>query len=231
MNEGERLNIPINKEVIDKFKQSNIQVDLMGTVAFVLFGLFEGKLKLLDHADDANKERRMIVLYRQLEHRGLIEKDVANKSLYKLTSKGNEHVTFIKEQCDEEVKSELELDTSTPIAQDPVGGWISEWMAIFPDNNGDGRPLKTHPLNLSLKMKKFIDKYGFDKDTILKATKAYIDAQARSVDGHKYTRTANYFIAKGMGSTYTSDLADWCQRVVDGDFDDLPPDTRILDMV
>lgn len=234
MSEERSLKIQVNKNTIDRFKQSNIQMDLMGTVHVVLSSLFEDRIDLLDHADDANKQRRMIVLYRQLEHRGLIERDVANKALYRLTPKGSELITYLKEQYDEEFISELDdvTENAEPItAEDPVGGWIGEWMAIFPDNNGDGRPLRTHPLNLTTKMKKFMDKYNFDKDTILKATKEYINSQARSVDGHKYTRTAHYFIAKGIGGTSTSDLADWCQRVKSGDFDEEKPDTRMMDMV
>lgn len=236
MSEETSLNIKFNKEVIDRVKQSNIQLDLMGTVLFVLVGLSEDRLDLLEYADDSNKQRRMIVLYRQLEHRGLLERTTVGKSLYRLTPKGEELVSHVKQQCDEDIvftfvhTEEEPTQAEAADASDPIRDWIEQWVNIFPDNNGEGRRLRTHPAHLVAKMRKFIEKYKFDKDTILKATKSYISTQEQGNDGHKYTRTANYFINKGMGSTYTSDLADWCQRVVDGTAETAGPDTRMMDM-
>lgn len=242
MNEekGEYLNLQFNEAIIQRTKEANIQMDLMGSVMFVLFGLFEGKVKLLDCADDSNRQRRMFVLYRQLELRGFLEKDPDKKAIYRLTPKGLEFVTFLKEQFSKEFK-EVHTESFNEVAfpiivdkeDDPIGGWIAEYVNLFPSGNVEGRRFKIHPKALISKMRAFINQYNFDKETILQATKMYLAEQAMSMEGHKYTRTASYFIAKDRGSNYTSDLATWCQRVVDGDFDDPGEqfDTKIMDMV
>ena len=49
------LNIQFNKAIIKHTKDANIQMDLMGSVMFILFGLFDGKVEMLDYADDSNQ--------------------------------------------------------------------------------------------------------------------------------------------------------------------------------
>jgi hypothetical protein len=75
--------------------------------------------------------------------------------------------------------------------------------------------LRVHPISLIPKMKTFVKKYNYSEEIILKATRIYLAEQESSPDGYKYTRRADYFISKDAGEKYISDLATWCQKVVD----------------
>lgn len=232
MGENETLTVQFNESIIAKAKELKIQLDLLGSVLFVLFGLAEGKVKLLHYADDSNKERRMIILYRSLELKGFLEKTVDSNVIYQLTTKGSDFINYVKENS-KEIELEtfihnieplnedsIESDITEDLEAESVGAWIKDYVRLFPAGRVEGgRILRSSPMTLIGRMKAFIKKHGFDKEIILKATKFYVDDMGIQAEGHKYTRTAQYFISKDKGTEYISDLATWCQRVVDGDFE------------
>jgi hypothetical protein len=68
-------------------------------------------------------------------------------------------------------------------------------------------------------MNKFIKEYGYDKDTILAATKAYLKENEDSAEGHLYTSNSTYFIMKERtGDVKNSNLAIACKRYLDGNY-------------
>ncbi len=234
MKKEQVVQIEINDSVIDRMKKENIVMDLMGTTMLILKALFEDKPELLDHADDSNKERRMNVLYMQLTRRGLLERDAESVCHYKLTPRGNELITYLMEQQVTEIKAEGLVPISE-IELESCEGWIHEYVSIFPDVPDGERPIRMHVHTAINKMNAFIKRFKYTKETILAATRAYIDYQEQDGEGHKYTINSNNFISKNPSryANYESALATWCQRWLDTQRGDRPQqfDTRGLEMV
>lgn len=216
--------IKINKTVINRMKGEKIIMDQLGTVMFILKCLFEGKIGLLDCADDSNKELRMNVMYKQLCRRELIEPDGTDKN-YKLTPRGYELATFIAEQegkreevevVSVKVKVETPVSTIAKEVEDECAGWIGEYVDIFPTVSKGDRPLRVHPETCINKMNAFLKKYKYSKEVVLAATKLYIEDQVDQ-GSHEYTSRADNFISKYAAShpEYSSPLAAWCKRYLD----------------
>jgi hypothetical protein len=93
-----------------------------------------------------------------------------------------------------------------------VATWIQEWVDLWPKGIESGgyrvRPSATEALN---KMRRFRIRYPeYDKDVIIKATRAYIERFA--FKGYGYIKIAKYFILKDGEST----LADECDAYIYG---------------
>ena len=91
--------------------------------------------------------------------------------------------------------------------EEKVEDWIDEYRELFPVYH------KGDKIGCISKMKDFIKLYKFDKETILRATKFYIED--RSKDNYVYLRQAHYFIFKDK----TSDLSAYCERTKAGVYD------------
>lgn len=115
---------------------------------------------------------------------------------------------------------------SKPIETDVVD-WIEEYRELFkglkPGSMGDKKACST-------KMEKFVKEYGFDKDTILRATQKYIDNEAMN-NNYKYLQKAHYFIYKQVGGkdNEISNLASFCEEVQDN-VDSKSTSTNVLDL-
>jgi hypothetical protein len=96
------IEIQFNKNIIDKVRSYNFQVDQLGSILFVLFALYEGKIDLLDEFDDSNKQKRALFLYKELELKDLLTSSKEeDNTIYVLTQKGIDLIEFIKEQSNE----------------------------------------------------------------------------------------------------------------------------------
>lgn len=230
------VQVQFSKAIIDRMKAHKITVDVMGTVYLILLALFEEKYDLLDVLDDDSKERRAGVLYRQLVLRGLLEPTTpVDDTFYRLTAKGNELVTFFKEQCKDQLPKNSEvhaedLVTIVETEREDVEKWIGQYVNLFPLNNAEGRMLRTHEVTAGSKMKLFVKRYKYSKDVILAATELYLKEQEHNDSTHKYTKNSSNFIQK-YGTGIESELASWCKRYLDTKNE---PETRfdssILDM-
>lgn len=214
------IQMQFGKPIIDRLKGYRIPVDTQGTVCLVLMAIFEEKYDLLDVLDDSNKERRAGVLYRQLVLRGLLEPtEPGEKSIYRLTAKGNEFVTFLKEQCKEQFPKNREIAAENVMGiaemeQNEVDKWIIDYVNLFPMKNAEGRMLRMHEVPAAQKMRPFIKRYKYDKNTILGATALYIYEQERNDPSHKYTKNSTNFVQK-YGTGIESELASWCKRYLE----------------
>lgn len=185
-----------------------------------------------------------MVLYQTMHRKGLIEPEDDEDVLYKLTERGVELVKFINsldvrrsvsghtaivERSTEEdtrireassTSKENIVSTRSEIPTE-VSDWIQSWIDLFPSTKIEGRYLRTNKNECADRMRWFLKEYKFDKETIFKATKAYLQSQEASADGHRFTRNSSYFIFKGRTKfDRTSDLATWCQRVVEEGFEE-----------
>lgn len=207
------LQVQLNANIIKRLKSHDLYVDHMGTCLIIMLALQEGRYDLLEEFDDSNKNKRAIILYRQLERRGFLEP--TKEYLYKLTPKAQQLLNFIRQEYEQENKEfKLEaLDTVEEIPQhssvELVSDWIGQYIAMFPDN------LQDHPRIVTRRMEEFINQYGYSKEVILGATKLYLNEQENSPTGHQYTRKSIYFIYKGVGNAQICDLATWCKKYID----------------
>ncbi len=98
----------------------------------------------------------------------------------------------------------LPLDSSTD--------FVNQYREIFPKIRlGSGSYARVDARELQKLLDKFIKVYGYSKETILQATKLYVEHfQSR---GYEFMKNSYYFIAKrGEPSV----LAQWCEAVKDG---------------
>ncbi len=226
------MNINIDKEIINRYKAEGLSIEYIGTVFLILSLLKEQDLITLDSMDDENKTKRMMLLYQYLNRKKLI--DIAHegsKQEYSLTNKGYDMASWT--QTSSAIPSVTTSIASPSIKSLPVKAplnvtlevldvknWINEWYQIFPAGKPAGRFLRSeaHAGDCRERMEWFIKEYGYDKNTIMLATKAYINHQENCPDGHTYTRGSNYFIVKDkLKKDRTSDLAIWCRRILNGE--------------
>lgn len=96
---------------------------------------------------------------------------------------------------------------------------IAKYRELFPKGNlPSGSPARISVKELEKKFLWFFNTYQYDWDTILKATKKYVDQYQQ--EGYKFMKTSGYFIVKnGIDRTSVSTLANYCDMILDGDVD------------
>lgn len=214
--------IQFNTAIIEKFRSFKISPDHIASIVLILVALDEEREDILNVLDDENMGRRMLILYRVMERYGMLERNKGGDVNYLLTKLGEELIRFIRNEFENYVGSPLTADVLNPISTMEELDWIQEYIDIFPSDEYCrtyrlNRKLRTHPKDVNTRMQWFIKVYNYTKDTILEATRAYIEQQEGSADGHCYTRGSNYFIVKGSGTDKVSDLASWCESVLHKD--------------
>ncbi len=96
---------------------------------------------------------------------------------------------------------------------------IQEYLEIFPKMKlPSGKAARTDKKNVEVAFKWSFENHQYSWDTILQATKLYVDEYRRN--NYKYMQTSQYFIRKMMADrTWSSELANWCSNVESGDID------------
>lgn len=212
------FHIQLNESIINRLKQERISNDKMISVYVILKALYEKKEELLDILDDSNKEKTMLILYKQLEFKGLIEKTKTEEEAnhYMLTNRGVSLIDYILSEYETKKilkKEEKQIEKN----ETDVESWIKDWIKIFPEGKHNNRYLRSNSKECCEKMKSFINNYNFEKDVIFEATQAYISNQEQSPDGHTYTRNSSNFISKSVTRAKedkVSDLATWCEIIL-----------------
>jgi hypothetical protein len=106
--------------------------------------------------------------------------------------------------------------TSRDLMGDSFSIKIEEYINIFPNKKlNSGKYARVNPKNLEVTFRWFFENYEYDWETIINATKKYVDEY--SLKNYEYMRTAQYFIRKqNTDKTFDSDLATYCQLVNSG---------------
>ena len=97
---------------------------------------------------------------------------------------------------------------------------IDEYLEIFPKFKlPSGKYARVDKKTLEAGFKWFFENYTYEWETILNATRMYVDEYERQ--GYRYMRTSQYFIRKAnnIGKTYESELATYCEVYMNGDTD------------
>jgi len=112
--------------------------------------------------------------------------------------------------------------TSTNILGDNFICRIEEYLEIFPKFKlPSGKYARSDKKNLENNFRWFFENHSYDWDTVINATKMYVDDYERQ--GYKYMRTSQYFVRKLSiaEKTFESELANYCDTYLNGDNDDL----------
>lgn len=191
------FNIKIDKDILAYLGERRIRVDeLVVIMCFVL-----GRLDLLRvflHGKTGDQcTAFMQALVRKDLMRRLAPLEDFDWDNYELTENGNviyedcvvnineEDIALLKDQLAQYLPVDVDFDSL-----------ITEFMALWPDDirNKNGDPIKGSPIDIKKKMKTFINKYKFSKETILKGTENYINGQRSQA--YLYCNQAHYFISK-----------------------------------
>jgi len=96
---------------------------------------------------------------------------------------------------------------------------IEDYSDIFPKFKlPSGKYARSNKKNLENNFRWFFDVHDYTWETILLATEKYV--MEFQLTGYKYMRTSQYFIRKmATDKTYDSELATYCDVVINGDED------------
>lgn len=98
--------------------------------------------------------------------------------------------------------------------------YIKQYRELFPKGNlPSGYPARVHVRDLEQRFIWFKENYDYEWDIILKATEKYVNHYKS--DNYKYMKTSGYFIFKNENGKIISQLANYCDMIIDGD-DDKP---------
>ena len=94
---------------------------------------------------------------------------------------------------------------------------IKNYNEIFPNKKlSSGKYARVNPKTLENAFRWFFENYDYSWDTIISATKKYVDEY--SVRRYEYMRTSQYFIRKqNTDKTWDSDLATYCELINNGE--------------
>lgn len=198
------IRLEIGKNVLDNLKQDNIPMNLAGSVLMILMALYHDNYAFLESLDDESKEKQVMLLYQLLYRKGYIDEtqgEEMEEAFYKLTDKGTDFIRY----------AEMSSFTVENTDAEDLNTWIKDYINLFPEPVRGQRNLRGGEDSCLTRMKWFLKKHKYGKDQILAATEEYINSQAASQDGHKYTVNSDYFIKKGTGVDMTSGLAQACE--------------------
>lgn len=93
---------------------------------------------------------------------------------------------------------------------------IEEFLEIFPTGKlPNGKYARTNKKTIEENFKWFFQEYQYDWDLVIEATQKYVDEYR--MDNYKFMRTAMYFIKKLIDGTVQSELATYCEAILNGD--------------
>ena len=94
---------------------------------------------------------------------------------------------------------------------------IEAYLDLFPKFKlPSGKYARADKKNLEGNFRWFFESHSYDWETVMNATKLYLDQYERQ--GYKYMRTSQYFIRKqSPDKTYDSELANYCDMITNGE--------------
>lgn len=107
-------------------------------------------------------------------------------------------------------------ETNSDIMGSDFYAQIEQYRELFPNIKlPSGKPARTNVKTLESLFRWFFTNYTYNWETILRATKQYLDEYENK--NWAYMRTSQYFIKKqNPDKTFDSDLANYCDMVLNG---------------
>lgn len=155
-----------------------------------------------------------------LELQGLLVKEYVIQTKddkFIFTDKAKKLIKQIEKLFDTKAESSAAQKLGTAYEQN-----IKSYNEIFPAIKlPTGKYARNNLNNLKNAFKWFFDNFDYDWDTIMLATERYV--YEFEIQGYKYMRTSQYFIRKqDPDKSYSSDLANYCEIILNGDEEDKP---------
>jgi len=175
-------------------------------------GLSPNGLYVLYCIKNRNKPKN---INEHLEIRVLVADGFLNND-FEITPKGTAVIEKIEAHY--EIQDDSKIKKKSGLSAKDLEN-ITKYRELFPKGNlPSGSPARISVKELEKKFLWFLNTYSYNWDTILKATKKYIDQYQQ--EGYKFMKTSGYFIVKnGLDRTSVSTLANYCDMVLDGDAD------------
>jgi hypothetical protein len=113
-------------------------------------------------------------------------------------------------------KSKLNKKTKVELTDE----LIMSYLEIFPRGKlPSGKQARADKKNIRSNFDWFFKTYSYDWDTVIKATKLYVDEY--ETKNFLYMRTSQYFISKmNPDRSRESELANYCAQIISGDYQD-----------
>jgi len=200
----------INEEIIKTLENNDLNVGLYLTLLFAI----EQKLSMsffLIYKDEI----------KQLQSLNIIEFDTINEGLFKLKSPyslWSNTLNTMKIIMANKGQNKIAKSNLEKVAKVEITEWIDKWLALFPKGMSkklgyDIHGNKSECLNRMSKFRRDnFDKYN--SETIILATKLYLKEQERNK--WAFTKKNVKFIYDENGSM----LENYCERIVDGDYEE-----------
>lgn len=207
------IRIEYNEQIIQTMRNYGVSTDILGSTLLILFALYENRQDILDHLDDSNRDRRLIILYRQLVRKNFLETTEEDELYhYNISMKGKHVVEFVKEQFSlEGIDMNVEIIENNIVVKEFVGDWIQQYLETFPKEKRDNSKVVT------VRMEEFMENFSYDKDTIIGGAKMYNVYHEQKDTEMQYRKKSQYFIYFGNGKSRTWDLATWCENYLTQD--------------
>lgn len=202
--------IKADKDLLTYIGARRIRIDEM----FTLVCYAQNRLDLLKVFLNGRTGDQCTVFMQAMERKGLMRKlspDAENFDWdnYTVTEEGNEVyedcIMYFTETMDAPPQVAQVAPIVVPTGDAEIVDISIAFINLWPEGvkNQAGDRIKSHLSDVVTKMKKFVTKYGFDKDTILAATQRYLDRQRPQ--GYAYCNQAIYFILKDNVSKLASE--------------------------
>lgn len=200
------FNIKIDKPLSSYLSEVGIRLDEL----FVIICHSTDKEELLKSYLNSKSGDQKTAFMQSLERKGLVrrltpELEDFDWDNYDLTEKATEVYTDIEPNI-----SLVEIASLLSTSEDDIEEFVAIFLDKFPAGirNKGGEVVKAHPTDVKKKMKTFLKKYKYDKETILEATDRYLTRM--KTDGYGWCNSAHYFISKDN----ISKLAAECELVM-----------------
>lgn len=213
----------LSNDVIDDFKQNYVSSDNIGTSFLVLLALHKGDYDFLDKLDDSNKDKKMLLLYRDLVYKGYLIENEDNEDQsnvhFSLTPRSVSLIESVSEEDEIEVVTPVKAKKKSAESTKDVANWIKDWLKLWPTKRADGSLIRSGSGVCRNKMNIFVENNPeFTKDIIYEATKLYLENE--EAKGWQYTNAASNFISKQEAPRSIirdSKLEAYCNLVVSGE--------------
>jgi hypothetical protein len=198
----------INEEIIKILEDDDLDLRVYLTLLFAVYQKLDAKF-FVPYAEEV----------KTLLNLNIVEFDAVNEGFLKmklpLWSPTINSIFSIMATKKENKLSKSNYEKSAKL---DVISWIDEWLILFPKglNKIIGYDVHGNKTECTNRMSKFRrDNFEkFNKDTIIKATKLYLKERER--ERWQFTKKNVKFIYDENGSM----LDNYCERIIDGDYDE-----------
>lgn len=189
------FNIKIDKNIMTYLGEKRLRVDeLVVLMCFVL-----GKIDMVKALLVGRNGDQCTAFMQAMVRKGLMtmlapEVEGFDWDNYKVTEEGN----TVYEECicnvvEESMPVATHLLPEVDMDEDAL---VTEFLALWPEGtrNANGDYLRTNAADIEKKLKAFVKKYKFSKETILRGTESYLSRQR--AQGFAYCNQAHFFVSK-----------------------------------